>query len=85
MEAEIPTATLAAFQKAEGDQVRNRPWFVSHSSRLAKILKAGHARPQLIGVFQDQPLEYVQEIIAAAQLDAVQLHGSEPLQWEAEI
>ena len=35
----------------------------------------------LVGVFLDQPLEYILEQQKLLNLDAVQLHGSEPLEW----
>ncbi|KAK0317479.1 anthranilate synthase / indole-3-glycerol phosphate synthase [Friedmanniomyces endolithicus] len=35
----------------------------------------------LVGVFQDQPLEYVLEQQRLLDLGIVQLHGSEPLEW----
>ncbi|KAG8628105.1 hypothetical protein KVT40_003978 [Elsinoe batatas] len=38
-------------------------------------------RALLVGVFQDQPLEYILERIQALDLDVVQLHGSEPVEW----
>ncbi|RDL41231.1 Multifunctional tryptophan biosynthesis protein [Venustampulla echinocandica] len=38
-------------------------------------------RPLLVGVFQNQPLEEILELQRAYELDIVQLHGSEPLEW----
>ncbi|TGO46174.1 hypothetical protein BCON_0340g00070 [Botryotinia convoluta] len=38
-------------------------------------------RPLLVGVFQNQPLEEVLELQKAYDLDIVQLHGEEPLEW----
>ncbi|TVY82886.1 Multifunctional tryptophan biosynthesis protein [Lachnellula suecica] len=38
-------------------------------------------RALLVGVFQNQPLEEVLELQKAYELDIVQLHGSEPLEW----
>ncbi|KAI9893927.1 MAG: bifunctional tryptophan synthase trp1 [Vezdaea aestivalis] len=38
-------------------------------------------RPFLVGVFQDQPLEFILTEQRKLQLDVVQLHGSEPLEW----
>lgn len=38
-------------------------------------------RPLLVGVFQNQPLEEVLELQKAYDLDIVQLHGDEPLEW----
>ncbi|KAN0090191.1 Indole-3-glycerol phosphate synthase domain containing protein [Hyaloscypha variabilis] len=38
-------------------------------------------RALLVGVFQNQPLEEILELQKAYQLDVVQLHGNEPLEW----
>lgn len=38
-------------------------------------------RPLVVGVFQNQPLEHVLRVRAEAELDVVQLHGDEPLDW----
>ena len=38
-------------------------------------------RALLVGVFQNQPLSYVLDQIKLLNLDAVQLHGSEPIEW----
>ena len=38
-------------------------------------------RPLLVGVFQNQSLEEVLELQKAYDLDIVQLHGQEPLEW----
>lgn len=38
-------------------------------------------RPLLVGVFQNQPLEEVLELQKLYDLDIVQLHGNEPLEW----
>lgn len=38
-------------------------------------------RPLLVGVFQNQSLEEVLELQKAYELDIVQLHGQEPLEW----
>lgn len=56
----------------------NLPWFTRHSRTL-------HGKPLTVGVFQDQPLEEVLHIAHVTQLDLVQLHGSEPLQWANQI
>jgi len=65
----------------------NEPWFTLHARRLsqqhASSPSAAHAL--LVGVFQDQPLPFVLHCVAVAQLDIVQLHGSEPLEWSKQI
>jgi anthranilate synthase/indole-3-glycerol phosphate synthase/phosphoribosylanthranilate isomerase len=38
-----------------------------------------------VGVFQNQTLEYILETVAAVQLDVVQLHGKEPVEWSKHI
>ncbi|KAI9709305.1 MAG: bifunctional tryptophan synthase trp1 [Bogoriella megaspora] len=38
-------------------------------------------RALLVGVFRNQPLEYILHQQRLLDLDAVQLHGSEPLEW----
>ncbi|KAF2102561.1 hypothetical protein NA57DRAFT_71550 [Rhizodiscina lignyota] len=38
-------------------------------------------RAVLVGVFLDQPLEYILEQQKLLNLDVVQLHGSEPVEW----
>jgi anthranilate synthase/indole-3-glycerol phosphate synthase/phosphoribosylanthranilate isomerase len=38
-------------------------------------------RPLLVGVFQNQPLEYVLEQQRLLNLDIVQFHGPEPIEW----
>ena len=38
-------------------------------------------RALLVGVFQNQPLSYVLGQVKLFNLDAVQLHGSEPIEW----
>lgn len=42
-------------------------------------------RALLVGVFQNQPLEYILAKQRALDLDIVQLHGSEPIEWAALI
>lgn len=42
-------------------------------------------RALLVGVFLDQPLEYILEQVKLLNLDLVQLHGSEPLEWASLI
>lgn len=38
-------------------------------------------RALLVGVFQNQPLSYILSQVRLLNLDAVQLHGSEPIEW----
>ena len=46
----------------------------------ASFLRHG-SRALLVGVFLDQPLSYILEQQQRLELDVVQLHGSEPLEW----
>jgi len=48
-------------------------------SLARNVLACG--RPLLVGVFQNQPLSYVLEKQRLYELDIVQLHGDEPLEW----
>jgi anthranilate synthase/indole-3-glycerol phosphate synthase/phosphoribosylanthranilate isomerase len=43
------------------------------------------SRALIVGVFQNQPLDYVLEQQRLLDLDIVQLHGSEPLEWASII
>jgi anthranilate synthase / indole-3-glycerol phosphate synthase / phosphoribosylanthranilate isomerase len=54
------------------------PWFTMHAHRLSRAISHSGARPLLVGVFQNQPLSYIQDVVATCQLDIVQLHGTEP-------
>lgn len=41
--------------------------------------------PKLVGVFQNQPLSEILRLQSLYSLDAVQLHGTEPLEWASSI
>lgn len=56
--------------------------FFAHSA--ANHVVARH-RALLVGVFQNQPLSYVLEQQRVLDLDIVQLHGDEPLEWARHI
>ncbi|KAJ2611406.1 anthranilate synthase / indole-3-glycerol phosphate synthase [Coemansia sp. RSA 1365] len=45
----------------------------------------GRGRPLLAGVFQNQPLEHIIDIVRSVPLDLVQLHGMEPLSMAEQI
>ena len=80
------TAPAAAALSETPDDVQNEPWFTLHARRLSQSVAASAgARPLLVGIFQDQPLSFVLHCVAVAQLDVVQLHGSEPLEWSKQI
>ena len=63
----------------------NSPWFTVQSRRLSKAISLSGGGPLLVGVFQDQPLEFILQAVAEAQLDVVQLHGNEPVEWSKHI
>lgn len=48
-------------------------------SRILRIKTA--SRPMIVGVFRNQPLEEILYLQHHLQLDMVQLHGGEPLDW----
>ncbi|KAK6855845.1 Multifunctional tryptophan biosynthesis protein [Apiospora arundinis] len=52
---------------------------------VSKITSHGRARPLLVGVFMNQPLAEVLELQRRYNLDIVQLHGDEPLEWATAI
>lgn len=49
-----------------------------HSLRL---LRQNHHRALLVGVFQNQPLDYILSQQRLLSIDIIQLHGSEPIEW----
>ena len=57
----------------------NVPWLTAQANRLG--ISCSNSGPLLVGVFQDAPLERILSVIHEAQLDIVQLHGSEPIDW----
>ena len=67
-----------ASASAPASKSTNLPWFTRHSRNLP-------GKPLTVGVFQNQPLEEVLHLAHVTQLDLVQLHGSEPLQWATQI
>ena len=59
------------------------PWLTTQATRLS--LSHISTRPLLVGVFQDSSLDTILRIISKVQLDIVQLHGSEPIDWAHHI
>lgn len=57
----------------------NVPWFTTQANHLHDC--CSNSGPLLVGVFQDVPLETVLSTVREVQLDVVQLHGSEPIDW----
>ncbi|KAJ6495687.1 glutamine amidotransferase [Mycena vitilis] len=63
------------------EETTNAPWFTAHATRLSRA----PGRPLVVGVFQNAPLATILHAVAYAQLDVVQLHGSEPIDWARQI
>jgi phosphoribosylanthranilate isomerase len=69
---------------------RRRQIEVGSAKAIVSGLKArGDSAPKVVGLFADQPLEEVNQVIRACQLDLVQLCGQESLDYcgwiEAEV
>ena len=93
---EISLAVHSAFPLPEYDEEDDSddeklnlplPWFTSHAraSYLPSPSSTRKSRPLLVGVFQNQPLRYIQRVVHDVGLDMVQLHGSEPIEWARRI
>ncbi|OAI39631.1 hypothetical protein AYO38_07415 [bacterium SCGC AG-212-C10] len=68
-------AGLATFEGPAPGEVRGSSWFGAWNEAIDDALP--RFRPLLVGVFADQPLEHVNDIAEAANLDLVQLAGAE--------
>ncbi|KAI0902634.1 indole-3-glycerol phosphate synthase-domain-containing protein [Annulohypoxylon nitens] len=55
------------------------------ASAPLKLTSHNRARPLLVGVFQNQPLDEILELQKRYGLDIVQLHGREPVEWARAI
>ncbi|KIN03697.1 hypothetical protein OIDMADRAFT_158448 [Oidiodendron maius Zn] len=84
----VPYKDAIAISRAVGQsQVTTGTVISNQSSTQASDFFANAAsnisshRPLLVGVFQNQPLEEILELQKAYDLDIVQLHGDEPLEW----
>ena len=66
-------------------QARRR--VTAHEARalLAEARADGRTLPPVVGLFADQPLDEVREVVASVGLDAVQLCGGEGVQYGQEI
>jgi anthranilate synthase/indole-3-glycerol phosphate synthase/phosphoribosylanthranilate isomerase len=90
---EISLAVRNAFPLSESDDEDDKdenlnlplPWFTSHTRASYLPSPTRKTRPLLVGVFQNQPLRYIQRIVHNVGLDMVQLHGSEPIEWSRSI
>jgi len=88
---EISAAIRARRYESDHDAVptslspssKNTTWFMTNAKRLEKFTK--QARPLLVGVFQNSTLDEIIETVMDVQLDLVQLHGEEPVDWASQI
>jgi len=80
----IRTATRSQQHDAHDSdaQVQSATNFFEHA---AKHSLSNPQRALLVGVFQNQPLEYILEQQQKLDLDVVQLHGNEPIEWASLI
>ncbi|KAI0779601.1 phosphoribosyl anthranilate isomerase [Fomes fomentarius] len=83
---EHPPAPVPA-PVAAASELHNEPWFNLHARRLTESLarEPSSKRPLVVGVFQDQPLELILQAVEEVELDIVQLHGTEPVEWARHI
>lgn len=81
----LPAAVPAP--AAAANALQNEPWFNLHARRLTESLsrEPSSKRPLVVGVFQDQPLELILKAVEEVELDIVQLHGTEPVEWARHI
>ncbi|KAG2129877.1 phosphoribosyl anthranilate isomerase [Suillus bovinus] len=90
---EISLAVRNAFPLSDSDEDEGTdetlnlplPWFTSHTHASYIPSPTRKTRPLLVGVFQNQPLRYIQRVVRDVGLDMVQLHGSEPIEWARSI
>lgn len=66
---------------AASDSVVDTKKATSYFTHTARHSLHHPTRTLLVGVFQNQPLEYILEQQKLLSLDVVQLHGQEPLEW----
>lgn len=59
---------------------KNLPWFTFNAEQLVLKLEQTQG-PLVVGVFQNQSLDEILHAVNVANLDLVQLHGSEPAHW----
>ena len=70
----------SGMQRPVGDFPLGKDFF-DHGFQLLRR----DSRAQLVGVFQNQPLSYILSQQKLLDLDIVQLHGSEPIEWASLI
>ncbi|KAF2838229.1 putative anthranilate synthase multifunctional protein TrpC [Patellaria atrata CBS 101060] len=78
---EIPRGGSSDVNSEPDSSITGRQYFQYASSHLISHPK----RALLVGVFQNQPLDYILAQQQLLDLDIIQLHGSEPLEWASLI
>jgi phosphoribosylanthranilate isomerase len=73
-ERTAPLSLQRELDVLRADRLSPKLWFSRAASLLEKITLR---RPLLVGVFQDQSVEEVNEVVRDCGLDIVQLHGQE--------
>ncbi|KZT69726.1 hypothetical protein DAEQUDRAFT_745146 [Daedalea quercina L-15889] len=79
----VHASRIAQAEAATAVEMERTLWFAAHAraTKAALAPQDSPNRPLLVGVFQDAPLEKVVRAVEVAQLDLVQLHGREPVEW----
>ncbi|EGS17741.1 anthranilate synthase component 2-like protein [Thermochaetoides thermophila DSM 1495] len=71
---------VAPNPSSEGSkQTQAQDWFTHTAATLREMVKT--RGPLLVGVFMNQPLSDILTAVRVYDLDIVQLHGNEPLEW----
>jgi len=80
--SEISQVVKSTFRPTPGgsSDISSRESLADYFDYRSKVLRHQN-RALLVGVFVDQPLSYILEKIEIFDLDVVQLHGSEPIEW----
>lgn len=78
--AEAVRTTLRSGEKRRPPQNEDSPTSSQYFEHTTNFFRR-EDRALLVGVFQNQPLSYVLGQVKLLNLDAVQLHGSEPIEW----
>ena len=73
-----PKRRMVLPESTSSEQGAKSDDYFHHSARHALLHPQ---RALLVGVFLDQPLDYILEQQKLLNLDVVQLHGSEPVEW----
>lgn len=80
----IIEAVRGKFPKCEKFEIPDvRGWFSSREQYITSYLLRN--RPLIVGVFLDQEIKFINDIVAKIGLDIVQLHGDESFEYCKEI